>query len=185
MNYLKKTINLKYLGKSKISLSKALLIFYIVIANNYTKDLYSGQLSKFLENNRTMQHIIGYLTMIIIINEHAGINDIYTVVLYSLIGYIWFISTTKLDLHWNLAILSLLIIGFMYETSMIDKELKSADDQALEEQDKKIIIKQNRKMRVVIAISIIIITFIGTYFYWNKKTLQYGGNFNVKKFILN
>src|SRR3972149_11308430 len=112
--------NLKYKTKPNIqtiSLSKALLIFYVLIG---TKELYNGQFKDFLKS-RTGQHMMGFLTMLILITWVANIYDPYYATIYSIIAYSWFILTTKLDIEWNLAIIALLTIGFFYESNMVEK----------------------------------------------------------------
>ncbi len=183
MGNLDKIISLKYLGKSNISISTALLIFYTLIANNFIGDLYAGQLSEFIKNNRYAKHGFGYLTMLLIIMEAGGVTDGWRASFYSLLAYSWFILTTKLDLQWNLAIIGLLIVGFMYENKMFEREKSSQEDQALEEKHRKKIRKENRQMRRIIIVSILTITIIGTVLYFRKKRVQYGGNFDVNKFL--
>lgn len=183
LNKAKDYFNLNYLGKSNISLSKAILIFYLIIASNFTKDLYSGQLYDFLKTNRYAKHSIGFVTMYVIMTHFAGITDSKKALLYSTFGYLWFVFTTKLDLKWNLIIIGLMIFGAIYESNLIDKEIKSEDDEALEEKDKKKIKAENDNIKMVIAITILVITVIGTISYFNKKTVQYGGNFDTEKYI--
>ena len=75
MDTLDNFFNLSYLGKSHISLSKAVLLFYLIIGNNYTSELFSGQLTDFIKENRYAQHLIGYLTMLVVVNSFAGVTD--------------------------------------------------------------------------------------------------------------
>lgn len=185
-NILDKIINLKCNGtKSSMSIVTALLIFYMLVANNFIGNLYSGQLKDYISANRWVQHLIGCITMLLIIIEIGGVTDGYKALFYTIIGYIWFILTTKLDIQWNLAIIGLLIIGFVYEKQMFAKEESSEEDQALEETDKKKIRKGNKDMKRVIFITILTVTVIGTIMYLNKKRAQHGGSFDTLKFFLN
>jgi len=184
MDILDKVINLKYENSTNtVTLSKALLIFYLLIANNYTKDLYSGQLSQYIQNNRLGQHFIGYLTMIVIMTSFAGITDIKMAIIYSTIVYAFFIITTKLDLIWNLGILFILIFAYLYETNLDNKEKKLGKDQAIDKNDIKRIKRKNNRMKKIILASVLIVSIIGFFFYFKKKKEQYGGNFDIDKFI--
>ena len=183
MDIVDKLFNLSYLGKSHISLSKAVLLFYLIVANNHTKDLFSGQLTEFIKNNRYAQHFIGYITMLIIVNSAAGVTDTQKAIIYSAVAYLWFIFTTKLDLRWSLLIIGAMVFGVIYESTMVDREIQSEDDQALERFDKEKIKNRHNRLKSVTVIAIILITIIGTLSYFNKKQVQYGGNFDGMKFM--
>lgn len=177
MNQVDNILNVNYMGKSSISLSKVVLLFYLLIANNYTNKLMSGQLNDFLDKNRYAQHLIGFITMLVLINLVGGVTDFQMAIMYSLIAYLWFIFTTKLDLSWNLLIIGVMVLALLYENTMVDKEVKSEDDQALEEDDKKKIRNRHNRMKTLVVIAIITITIIGTALYFNKKTGSVRGKF--------
>lgn len=184
MTKINRALNLKYLGKTNISLSTALLFFYLFIGSSYTKDLTSGQLHDYVKSNRLAQHVIGYIMMLILIINIGGVTDVSKANVYSLISYSWFILSTKLDIQWNLAIFGLLVIGFIYETTMVDKEKRSLTDQALDDETRKRIKKRNAKMKSSIVIAIMAVTLVGTLLYKDKKLLQYGDKFDTYKFIM-
>jgi hypothetical protein len=177
-------LNLNYLGKSNISLSKSILLFYLIIANNHTKELFSGQFTQFVQDNRVAQHLIGFLTMVVLLNMVGGVYDTKKNVIYSLLAYTWFTLTTKLDLHWNLLIIALLSFGLFYENTLMDKEIKSLDDESLEEKHLQKIKTRHDKLKTGIAISIMLVTFVGAFTYYNRKQVQYGGGFDPVKFLL-
>jgi len=165
------------------NLSKALLVFYLLVANSYTRDLYSGQLSQYIQNNRMAQHFVGYLTMILIMTNFVGVNDVKTAVIYSSITYLFFIITTKLDLFWNLSVLFILIFAYLYETQIDNKEKKLSKDEAVTKKDIKKIKKNNNKIKKIIFASIFTVSIIGFIFYFSRKKKQYGGEFDIDKFI--
>lgn len=161
-----------------------LLIFYLFIGSGYVKELYSGQMKDFLLSNRYAQHFIGYTSLFLITSEFSDIYDPKYNLFYSALAYIWFIFTTKLDLQWNLAIILLLIFGYIYEKQLLFKQEQSEKDPVLEENDKNNIKQKHAKIRMIILVSIVLITLIGTVFYANKKIEQYGGNFDLEKYLL-
>jgi predicted PurR-regulated permease PerM len=178
-----KFINLKSNGSSNMTIITALLIFYMFVTRKFISDIYSGQLTDYITNNRWIKHLIGYITMLLIIVQAGNINSGMRAIIYSIVGYSWFILTTKLDIHWNLAIIGLLVIGFMYEKQMFQKELESSEDEALKDKHRKRIRASNKSMKRLIVGSIILITLVGSYIYYNKKQLQYGGNFDNGLFL--
>ena len=121
--------------------------------------------------------------MFVLITSASDTTDPMPAAVYSLLGYVWFLLTTKLDLKWNLAIIFLIIIGFIYENIMRKKEKNIMDDQALDEVDKQKIRSKHNKNKMIIFISILLITLLGTLQYYMKKRGQYGVEFNITKFI--
>lgn len=186
MNIINNILNsFNLINNKDISLSKAILFFYLFIASNYIKDLYAGQLKDYIKQNRFAQHVIGFITMIIIIINIGKVKEPKNAVFYATISYIIFVLSTKLDLEWNIAIVILLTIGYIYETKMYNKETESYNDQSLEDKDKDKIKNSNKRMMSLIINSILIIIAIGVFRYVNKKQIQYGGNFDEVTFLFN
>lgn len=183
METIDKIINLDHLNSSNISISRALLLFYLFIANSYTQELYSGQLSDFIKDNRFAKHIIGYITMLVIIMSIGGVTNLQTAALYTSIAYVWFLMTTKLDLQWSLLIIGLLLIGYMSESNMVDREKIMAEDQALDKYHCYKIKMKHYGMKRIIMLSILGVTIIGTMFYFIKKQGQYQNNFDALTFM--
>ena len=117
-----------------LSIGKILLLTYIIIASSFCSNLFSNGLKKAIESNRFVQHIILILlimSLMIFFGNPFGVeistNHTINIVIITLLVYVWFILTTKLDLAWNVAIIILLTIYFLYEskvTSDINIELK-------------------------------------------------------------
>ena len=177
--------NIQSINSSQTSLAKVLLIFYVLIATGSADSLMSKQMKSYIQSNRYIQHIIGFLTMIILVTLVGGIVDTRSAIIYALVGYIWFVFSTKLDIHWNMVILILLFIGYMYENSMTVREKEINSDNNLTEEQKLIIINKNNNYKAIIVGSVIIITIFGALFYSHKKVEQYGGGYDVFAFIFN
>jgi hypothetical protein len=183
MTNLDNLMNIKS-NNSIMSLSKTLLIFYVIIASQFTGGLLGKQLKDYIEQNRIAQHTIAFILLLVLINLIGGVDDMKKVILYGLIGYTWFIFTTKLDIQWNLIIIVLLIIGYLYESNFFSDEHILLKDQVLTLEEKDRLLTKNTQYRSYIVISILIITLLGTLFYEQKKGAQYGGGFSITKFLL-
>lgn len=168
---------------TRSSFIKPLLYFYMAIGVTLIGDLYSGQLVDFIKNNRYAKHIIGLSVILLLTSDVAKISDPLTLAFYSSLIYFIFLMTTKMDLHWSMAIIMLLIIGYIYENGTLTKEIDSINDKTLQDKDIANINKYHDKMKTIIIISIILITIIGTFCYFNKKQHQYGGSFDLDKFM--
>ena len=169
--------------ENKMTLLKMVMFFYMFIGGNYISDLYSGQLKDFLVSNRVAQHFICFVTILVLIITSSNITQPLPIIIYSILGYIWFILTTKLSLGWNLAIIILILMGFMYETITNKKQKILLGDSLVPEEDRIKIMKKHNVTRWIIIGSILAVTVFGALQYLLKKQLQYGGEFDIETFF--
>jgi hypothetical protein len=170
---------------SQTSLAKILLIFYILVASNCTENLLSKQTRDIINHNRYIQHMIGFMTLFVLITLVGDQVDTRTAMVYALFGYIWFVFSTKLDIHWNIAIIILLFIGYMYENNTKIRVIEIKNDNSLSESQKLYLLNDIESTNTWIVGSIIIVTILGTFFYSQKKQEQYGGGYDVFTYFLN
>jgi hypothetical protein len=169
----------------EFSLLSSLLIFYLLIFNSSSSELMGKQMKTYIKDNRLAQHVIAFIMMFVLIILVGGFNNVEQAVLYSILAYVWFIFTTKLDIQWNVMTVCILLFGFLHENKMILKEKSSDDDDTLTQNDKNKIKQKNIKIKKYTTIAAISVTVIGTLLYGNKKTLQYGGGeFSAIKYLL-
>jgi hypothetical protein len=186
MEYINKLITFRLFNNEnpRTSFVKPLLYFYAAIGLSLISDLYSGQLIQFIKENRYAKHIIGLIIMMILTMDVAKVNNSKLIFLYSLILYAIFVLSTKVDLKWSIIIITLLLAGSIYEHNMTIKEQESSNDKTLKPVDLQTINKYHDKTKTVIIMSIILIVIFGLYKYVTKKKTQYGGNFDIDKFVL-
>jgi hypothetical protein len=170
-------------NNEKLTLSQALLIFYIIIAGNFTKGLFNKQMITEIENNRMAQHMIAYIMLLVIINSVGGVETIEESVIYSIIGYVWFLFTTKLDLQINVIVVTILLIGYLYENKLKNKENELEKTRILSEEEKREVKNRNNGMRSMIIVGALGTTIMGTYLYGTKQITQHGGGFSINKYL--
>lgn len=166
-------------------LTKPLLLLYLFIATDHIKNLYGGQFRDFIKDSRVMQHIIGFIGMLVIINLASDIDNIKTLLLYTTLGYVWFLLTTKLNIYWNLALFAILVIAYLYQANMESKESKTNKDPSLYDDDKVLVKYKNTQTNKVMFYTVLGITAIGILIYGIGKYTKYGQNFDIYKFIFN
>lgn len=172
-----------YIKQMDVSLINILLLYYLVQANNKS-DLLGHQFKDYLENNRIAEHVIAFLLLFTLIIVIGKVNDIKIGLSYSLLAYLWFILSTKLELQFNIMIILILVFGFIYENRLIYVKNEIENDENFSNDDAKIINNNFQLSRRVIFSFLLVTTFIGVYFYTNKKMQQYGGGeFNIIKFL--
>ena len=177
--------NIQELNTNQINLAKVLLVFYLIIGSNFTDNLLGKQMKEFINNNRIAQHVIGFLTMIVLVTLIGGVADTSQAICYALIGYIIFIFSTKLDIHWNIIIIALLFIGYMYENSTSLRVKEVLEDPNLTEEQKKEKMQEFSRNNQWIVGSVILVIIVGTILYSYKKHVQYGGGYDVFTYIIN
>jgi len=170
---------------SNLSIIKLVLLFYVLASSNMVSPLLSKQFRELLENNRVAKHVVGLSTMVsLLVITNEGQLDTLRILIYSIIAYMWFIFSTKLDLHWNVIILLSLLGAYLYENSLRAKELQMMSDNTLTEEQKNKIREHNSKMRLVLLASLFGLTLFGLFLYSHKKEGQYGGGYSLTNFLL-
>ena len=168
-----------------MSLGKIMLIFYVLTSSSALSPLLSKQWKQNLENDRIAQHILGIMTMLaLVILVSDGKFSIQRILSYTATGYIWFILSTKLDLQLNIVIMGSLITFCLYQNIIKNKSEKIKNDKYLKEEDKDRLEKEEKSKYIYVMISIILFTIVGTVLYSNKKEGQYGGGYNLVRFLL-
>lgn len=172
------------------SIGRIILLTYIIIASGYCTNLFSSGLKEAIENNKFAQHIILILLIMALMicfgnpfSVQITSNQQINIVIMSLLVYVWFIMTTKLDLAWNLGILILLTIYFLYESKVISDYTSVSSDPLVSQQTKNSILNTYISTQKYLLVGIFGVTILGTLIYLNEKQTQYGGGFSIDKFI--
>jgi uncharacterized membrane protein len=164
---------------------KILLVFYILVGSSLIQPLLSKQWVKLVEDNRIIQHIIAILTLVALVTLLSeGKLDNVTILMYSLMGYLWFIFSTKLDVHWNIMIMILLVVAYLYENSTKQKNNLIDSDKVLTSEEKNKIKSNNSTYSNAFIVCIMFVTVFGAVMYSNKKEVQYGGGYSLLNFLL-
>lgn len=177
-NKLKKSIN-----DNKNSLIRALFIFYFMMLefsqNTFTKSVRNNILSDIF-----CKHLIKCINLIIILRYILKISDIDKLMLNTCILYILFIILSKIEYEWSLIIIGIFIIYFLMDTKMEYCDILNRKiDNILNDEEKIKIQKKHNINRGIIIFILIAIMIIGCGSYGKKKIVQYGGKFDLIKFI--
>jgi hypothetical protein len=175
-----------------LSIGKILLLVYIIISSSYCSNLFSNGLKQAIESNRYAQHLILLILimslMILFGNPfNTGItnSNILNVLIMSLLVYGWFILTTKLDLAWNIGIIVLLAIYFLWESNRVNDINIVLKDSNVQQENKTILMNNFINHQNYILLGLFGITLAGTMMYSSEKQVQYGGGFNFSRFWFN
>lgn len=172
------------------SVGRIVLLTYIILASQYCSNLFSHGLKEAIENNRMVQHlilIILIMTLMIVFGNPFCVeitnNEQFNIIIMTLLVYVWFIMTTKLDLSWNVSILIILTIYFLYESKKVSDYKIILEDPNLDSIKKKELFDSFGNLQTYLLIALFGITLTGTFLYANEKQVQYGGGFSMYKFF--
>ena len=168
-----------------VSLPKSLIILYILIGNSLIQPLLSKQWITLVEQNRIVQHIIALTTLILSLSLLFEKLSTHKIIFYSVICYILFIFTTKMDIQFNIIIISLIVVIYFYERTIDQSNNDITVDKVLTENEKNQLIEKNKKNKIYFTMVFICLTVLGTLLYSHKKEVQYGGGYSVMNFLLN
>ena len=172
------------------SIGRIVLLTYVILSSQYCSNLFSHGLKNAIESNRLVQHLILLIlimTLMIIFGNPLGVeitnNEQFNTIVMSLLVYVWFIMTTKLDLTWNISIMIVLCIYFLFESKKISDYKIVVNDPNLDINKKKELLDSFDQLQKYLLITIFGMTIAGTYLYANEKQIQYGGGFSLYKFF--
>jgi len=172
------------------SIGRVILLTYVILASGYCSSLFSKGLKQAIEDNRMVQHLlllILIIALMTIIGNPLGVepteNQQLNIIISSLIIYVWFILTTKLDLSWNIGVLVLLTIFFLYESKKSSEYKFMLKDLNLTKEKKKELLEHYTSLQKYMLTAIFGVTLIGTLFFAEQKTVQYGGGFSYFNFF--
>lgn len=175
---------------NKTSIAKVLLLFYVLISGS-PNNLMGKQLKKFIEDSRIAQHFIAFLTLfVLLISFEHNLFDpdntltITDALIYTVIGYTWFILSTKLDAQWNIMLILILIGIYVMDTYFRNQEKEANLDPNLTDIQKLKIIKSNNAYRTYATSFAILVTILGTILYSDRKAEQYGGSYDIFSYLL-
>jgi len=170
---------------NSVSITKILLLFYMLIGNSLLQPLLSKQWIAAVKNDRLIQHVIGITTMLtlaILVSDET--EEYSSLVMYTIIAYLWFIFSTKMDIHFNVMIIVLLLGNYMYDNYLKMENKKTLKDSALSDDIKNSIITRNSERSYYAMFSIMALIIGGMFMYSGKKEVQYGGGYNIVNFLL-
>jgi hypothetical protein len=172
------------------SIGRIVLLTYVILASQYCSNLFSHGLKEAIESNRMVQHLILLIlimALMIIFGNPLKVeftnNDQFNIIIMTLLVYVWFVMTTKLDLSWNVAILIILTIYFLYESKKVSDYKIILSDPNLDASKKKELFDSFDNLQKYLLVTIFGVTIAGTFLYAGEKQVQHGGGFSFYKFF--
>jgi Ca2+/Na+ antiporter len=167
------------------SLGKIILMFYVLVSSSALFPLLSKQLKKKLEHDRISQHIVAILTMLsLTILVSNGKFCIQRIFIYTALGYLLFIFSTKMDIHFTIMTVGLLLGFYLYQNQIQNETEEIEKDKNISNENKNKLKKKKKDSYLYLFSAIAIMIVGGTLLYSNKKEVQYGGGYSLVNYLL-
>ena len=163
---------------------KFLLVLYLVQLSSLTSNTLGKQLKEYVESNRISQHIINLLFLFVLISIADKTKSIQNIAINAVSIYLFYLLSTKLDLQYNIILLSLILIYYLYQRYNDSKINRINNDNYLDIETKKMLTLVDNNKNNIFGCSLIIFLFYFTHVYFKRKNIQYGNGFNYSKFLL-
>jgi hypothetical protein len=170
------------ISNTDISPIKILSILYVLLMSNILFTKINKHLIEYIQSNVLAKHILGFITIIVLITLVYKNIDYRELLFYSIITYILFILSTKCIYQVNIIILGLLFILYIYNYFTNDK-IKNLNTSQINITDKNKLIsklKINKNHGLLLFAGAVI---IGSLLYDSKKYEQYKNNYSLLVFV--
>lgn len=154
-------------------ISLPIILFYLLIISRYKINLISYELRRLFDESILLDHVVGLLTMyvfIILVRTPSSNNNIIDNFYYSIVCYIIFILSTRLELPVLLILIILGIISFHIDNRIINANTYNVKNKYI-------------KYRKWLNILMIFILITGYIYYTVIEIRNKGSNFNIYRHI--
>ncbi len=160
-----------------------LTYIYIIQLNTFSTDLVGKQLREYISGNRNAHHIINFIFILVLLSVFDRNSSITKLLGDTVIVYFFYLLTTKVDLQFNIIILLSILFFYFYKREIEIKKNRISGDSEIDKNTKNIIMKNEISRTQLFQFSIVGLTTIFAFYYYNRKNIQYGGNFSYNKFL--
>ena len=156
--------------------SKSIFVLYLIISGNFLANLFGCRTQYSLTNLMWLKHILGFMTMyffiVLVYSKSRWSTTPTTQLLFTILCYIIFIISTKMDYKWWIAFI--LILSTIYILQVYK------DHYQTKEQYKQKYTTYQTYLSYLASITVI----IGFIIYFGKKKIEYKDNFDLYTFLL-
>ena len=163
---------------------KFLLALYLVQLTSLTNNTLGKQLKDYVYSNRMIQHTINVIFLIVLISMLDDQRSLTNITISSLILYIIYIFTTKLDLQYNLLILAFALFYYFYQREINRQISRINNDNEIDINLKNVLITVDKNKEMIFGTGLLLVLVYFVWIYISRKSIQYGGSFSYTKFLM-
>lgn len=166
-----------------ISVIKLVMILYLFVFANVISTKINTKLVERIEKNIMVKHIVGLITIGVLLSLVYNSIPLKDLILYSIIIYVVFLLSTKISKNYVLLGL-LLLVGVYFLSAESENRIKGIkNDQSININEKVKLIKHLEGKNNKITYFYIFAVVIGSLMYDEKKNIQMGGSYDLMKFL--
>lgn len=160
----------------------SLFILFVLIGGNYISPLFPCRLQNFLDTNMPAKHALGFFTLLLFVEltNAAGDDDGVgwkTVVMRSMLLYVWFVFTTTMEPN-----VFFVLVGLLAMLYVLRLYINKMDQKAVPEDIK--MVAKLRKIESWLYYLCILVTVFGVIAYYGRKKAELGEKFNLARFFI-
>ena len=166
-----------------ISIIKLVMILYLFVFANVISTKINTKIVYRIENNVMIKHIVGLITVGVLLSLVYNSIPLKDLLLYSLVIYVVFLLSTKISKNYILLGL-LVLVGVYFLSAETENRIKSVkNDQSLHITEKTKLITHLESKNNKITLFYIFVIVVGSLMYDEKKYVQMGGSYDLMKFL--
>ena len=159
------------------------MIHYLFVFANVISTKINTKLVERIEKNVMIKHIVGLITIGVLLSLVYNSIPLKDLILYSIIIYVVFLLSTKISKNYVLLGL-LLLVGVYFLSAESENRIKGIkNDQSINIDEKVKLIKHLEGKNNKITYFYIFAVVIGSLMYDEKKNVQMGGSYDLMKFL--
>lgn len=154
-------------------LSGYIFILYLIIAGNYTNNLFSCKIQYFFENNILIKHILGFMTLYFftVLSKDNHKNPTYTLAISVFIYALFLLSSKTNIIHLSITLFIIFTIYVLKSyKDYYNYRIESGNE--LQKYEKKFLNMYDTIIYILVAI-VIINMILGSLIYLGNKKMEY------------
>lgn len=158
-----------------IAFPKSVFVLYLIISGNFLANLFGCKIQQALQSNMLLKHLLGFMTMyffIVLIDQSNLSKDPKLQLYYTIIFYIIFILSTRMDYKWWIIFIISLCIIYIIQVYKDHEKTTDSEKQIY------------NKYQTYLTYFSGIILLLGFVVYIGKKKAEYKNNFKWSTFLL-
>lgn len=159
-----------------LSSPKSIFVLYLIISGNFLANLFGCQTQELMNNNMAMKHLLGFMTMyffVVLVDSESKLGDTPSVqLLITLVFYVMFMITTRMDYKWWVAFI--LLLSVIYILQVYKDHPKSSEEEQ----------KSYETAQQVLTYITGAVVLFGFLIYVGRKRSEYGNKFTFSTFML-
>ena len=166
-----------------ISVTKMIMILYLFVFANVISTNVNKKILDRVEKNIIVKHILGLITVGVLLSLVYKNIPLTHLVLYSITIYFVFLLSTKIATKYILLAILILFAVYFFNQMNENKIHSIKTDNSINIKKKESLIKKLESMSNNITYFYIGAVVVGSLMYDQKKSMQFGGSYSVLKML--